>query len=243
MKDIMHFYKCNFNIDSPYEHQIMMWMKVQAMKFPLLLRAPTGSGKTEAVLAPFLAQFTEKIFSIAPLPKWKDSIGGKFTNALGRQYAYTRLMQIAAIFQDDTLINDIVQPVKTSPLTCGDSESLLFLESEPLIKNVTEKAKSGSIITEFPVPFDKETKIEEGNGKVYLMHERCKKQNGSLPLQSYMIPLREESKILEPSYLKVTVSGQTILEIEGIGYVIKRNFLAEEKKEKASKKSRRKKQK
>lgn len=34
--------------------------------FPLLLKAPTGSGKTEAVLAPFLSQFLNNDFTIAP---------------------------------------------------------------------------------------------------------------------------------------------------------------------------------
>jgi CRISPR-associated endonuclease/helicase Cas3 len=60
------FYRNNFNIDSAYEHQIKMWDNLQAMKFPLLLKAPTGSGKTEAVLAPFLSQFVDNHFHIAP---------------------------------------------------------------------------------------------------------------------------------------------------------------------------------
>lgn len=66
MIKVEQFYKENFNIDSPYEHQIKMWDNLQAGNFPLLLKAPTGSGKTEAVLAPFLSQFTDNNFHIAP---------------------------------------------------------------------------------------------------------------------------------------------------------------------------------
>lgn len=66
MANVEQFYKRNFNIESPYEHQIKMWDNLQAVNFPLLLKAPTGSGKTEAVLAPFLSQFVDNNFPIAP---------------------------------------------------------------------------------------------------------------------------------------------------------------------------------
>lgn len=60
------FYKKYFNIESPYEHQISLWNRIHAMELPLLLKAPTGSGKTESVLAPFLSQFIDNNFHIAP---------------------------------------------------------------------------------------------------------------------------------------------------------------------------------
>lgn len=60
------FYKEYFKITSPYKHQLKVWETIEKFNFPILLRAPTGSGKTEAVLAPFLAQFVENKFSIAP---------------------------------------------------------------------------------------------------------------------------------------------------------------------------------
>ena len=43
-----------------------MWSNIQTESFPLLLRSPTGSGKTEAVLAPFLSQFIDNNYLIAP---------------------------------------------------------------------------------------------------------------------------------------------------------------------------------
>lgn len=66
MIKVEQFYKENFNINSPFDHQIKTWNNIQAMNFPLLLKAPTGSGKTEAVLAPFLSQFVDNNFHITP---------------------------------------------------------------------------------------------------------------------------------------------------------------------------------
>ncbi len=60
------FYRKYFNVDSPYEHQVSSWEQINALNFPLLLKAPTGSGKTEASLAPFLSQFINNKFHIAP---------------------------------------------------------------------------------------------------------------------------------------------------------------------------------
>lgn len=60
------FYKDYLNIDSPHKHQLNIWDKIRAIEFPLLLKAPTGSGKTETVLAPFLSQFINNKFHIAP---------------------------------------------------------------------------------------------------------------------------------------------------------------------------------
>ena len=60
------FYKNYFNINIPFEHQLNMWERINAVNFPLLLKSPTGSGKTESVLAPFLSQFVENKFNIAP---------------------------------------------------------------------------------------------------------------------------------------------------------------------------------
>lgn len=60
------FYDKILRIPIPYAHQIKVWEKLKNNQFPLLLRAPTGSGKTEAVLAPFLNQFIEREFPLAP---------------------------------------------------------------------------------------------------------------------------------------------------------------------------------
>ena len=166
-----------------------------------------------------LAPCVIKSYTTSAIVKWEDALGGKFTNALGRQFAYSRKLQIAAIFKDE-VIKDIEQALRTTPLYCGDSESPVSLDSEVLIKDVTQDIKDETIQTEYPVPFTKDTKIEDGNGQVYLMHERCRKGNENFPLVSYMVPVREEQKILKPSYLKVKVSDKKIFKIEDIGYVL-----------------------
>lgn len=149
-------------------------------------------------------------------------LGGKFTNALGRQYAYSKKIQISAIFKSDALASDIVKALKTSPLTCGNSESPISLDSEVVIKDVADDIKDRVIQTEYPVPFTKDTRIEDGNGQVYLMHERCRKRSNNFPLVSYMVPIREEQKILHPSFLKVRITSEKIYRIQGIGDILLR---------------------
>lgn len=173
-----------------------------------------------------------KSYITSAIVKWEDTLGGKFTNALGRQYAYSKKIQIAAIFKDDTLISDIAKALKNTPLTCGDSESPISLDSEVMIKDVSEVSediKDKTVQTEYPVPFTKDTKIEDGNGQVYLMHERCKKQGNNFPLVSYMVPIREEQRILKPSSLTVKVSNEKVFRIDEIRYVLAKP-LAEENK-------------
>lgn len=161
-----------------------------------------------------------KSYTTSAIVKWEDTLGGKFTNALGRQYAYSKKMQIAAIFKDETLINDTAEAIESVPLTCGDSESLISLESEVIIRNAEYNINKEAVQTEYPIPFTKDTKIEDGNGQVYLMHERCKKSGNNFPLVSYMVPVREEQKILTPSSLTIKVSNEKVIEIEGIGDVL-----------------------
>jgi len=168
-----------------------------------------------------------KSYTTSVIVKWEDTLGGKFTNALGRQFAYSQKLQIAAIFKSDMLTNDIplsviVEALKNTPLTCGDSESLFSLDEDVMIKNVTDDIKDGIIQTEYPIPFTKYTDIKDGNGQVYLMHERCKKADNNFPLVSYMVPVREEQKILSPSYFKVVVSNEKVYKIDEIGYVLTR---------------------
>ncbi|NWF53096.1 MAG: CRISPR-associated protein Cas5 [Nitrospirae bacterium] len=168
-----------------------------------------------------------KSYTTSAIVKWEYKLGGKFTNALGRQYAYSKKLQIAAIFKNDTLLNDIAEALKASPLTCGDSESPISLDSEVSIKDVAEDIKDESIQTKYPVPFTKDTKIEDGNGQVYLMHERCKKSGNNFPLVSYMVPMREESKIIYPSTITIRVSNEKVFRIEETGDVVAKPTIIE----------------
>jgi len=64
--EAVNFYQRYLNINNPFEHQIRIWESIYNKSYPLLLKAPTGTGKTEAVIAPFLSQFVQKDFFIAP---------------------------------------------------------------------------------------------------------------------------------------------------------------------------------
>lgn len=163
-----------------------------------------------------------KSYTTSAIVKWEDTLGGKFTNALGRQYAYSKKLQIAAIFKSNTFTSSIAEALKNSSLTCGDSESPISLVSEDIIKDVSDDIKDETIQTEYPVPFTRDTKIIDGNGQIYLMHERCKKSGNTFPLVSYMVPVREEQKIINPSSLTVKVSDEKIFVIRGIGNVLLR---------------------
>lgn len=66
MLDCRNFYSKYLGISSPFPHQEQVWDLMFKNHSPLLIRAPTGSGKTESILAPFLAQFLENNFTIAP---------------------------------------------------------------------------------------------------------------------------------------------------------------------------------
>jgi len=66
MIEIDRIYKNYFGIDQPYSHQKEIWNAALDYKFPLIVKAPTGSGKTEGIIAPFLYQFVKNDFFIAP---------------------------------------------------------------------------------------------------------------------------------------------------------------------------------
>jgi CRISPR-associated endonuclease/helicase Cas3 len=65
--DATTFYARYFGIAQPYAHQRALFEQLTADPPPAtLLRAPCGSGKTEAALAPFLYQFVAQQFTLAP---------------------------------------------------------------------------------------------------------------------------------------------------------------------------------
>ncbi len=66
LMSIKNFYKSYLMISNPHKYQEFTWECIKRLNFPLFIKAPTGSGKTEAVLAPFLSQFIDNNFTIAP---------------------------------------------------------------------------------------------------------------------------------------------------------------------------------
>ncbi len=59
-------YKTLFGFDRPYAHQTRLFEACRGEEFPLLLRAPCGTGKTEAAVAAWLAQFLDCQFTLPP---------------------------------------------------------------------------------------------------------------------------------------------------------------------------------
>jgi len=75
----------------PYAHQTGLFQASRDGAFPLVLRAPCGTGKTEAAVAPWLAQFLDGQFSLPPrliyvLPTQAlcNQIGRRLARAAGR---------------------------------------------------------------------------------------------------------------------------------------------------------------
>ncbi|MEO0022318.1 MAG: CRISPR-associated protein Cas5 [candidate division WOR-3 bacterium] len=152
-------------------------------------------------------------YTMSAITKWQDLIGGKFTNALGRQFAFTRRLQIAAVFQEGRYLEDLVRALQTTPLTCGDSESPATVEAAPRIADVTEFSAQ-LVTTRFAAPYSSQTRIEAGNGEVLLMHPRCKKTGRDFNLVSFIVPLRQERQIIYPDELTIRLTSEKALMIE-----------------------------
>jgi len=167
-----------------------------------------------------------KSYTTSAITKWEDMlVGGKFTNALGRQFAYSKNLEIAVICKNNLIIQEIINSLLTSPLTCGDSESLVTLESFPKIREVEEIISNDIVETLFPVPFVKEIEIVNGGGQVYLMHEKCLKRDKKYPLRSYIVPIKRIKGILQPATLKIRGKRLKIYKIKDIStYIINLGF-------------------
>jgi len=64
-KNIQKIFRNIFGFQ-PYPFQTEIAEKILCEGLPLLIKSPTGSGKTESILAPFFLQFIENKFCIAP---------------------------------------------------------------------------------------------------------------------------------------------------------------------------------
>ena len=164
-----------------------------------------------------------KSYIMSAITKWEDKLGKKFTNALGRQFAFTKDIQVMAIFKE-TVPDDIIKSLTSAPITCGDSESCATPITPPLIKTaIKENISEESLVnTAFPFPFEPD-KFEgvSGKGIVYMIHERCIKKGKSFPLNSYIFPIREKEGIIEPDVITIKCKKDTnIITVEDIGIII-----------------------
>lgn len=159
-----------------------------------------------------------KSYTTSAIVKWEDIFPWKFTNALGREFAHTLRLEAIAIFREGELISEIMSALKTTPLTCGDSESPVTVE-EVVLREVSEVHEE-EVETSYPVPWVKDLKIISGCGKLYLMHERCLKQGSIFPLKPYIVPLEEKGRILKPSKIKIVRAGAQCFRVEDTDTVV-----------------------
>ncbi|MCM8825191.1 MAG: CRISPR-associated protein Cas5 [Candidatus Omnitrophica bacterium] len=161
-----------------------------------------------------------KSYNTSAIIKWEDVVGGKFTNVLCRQFAFTIKIQIATVFKENSNISEISQALQTTPLTAGDSESCISVESEPLILDTTKREIQANeeVETFFPLPFDTELyQIKGEGGKIFLVHPRCRKlasknksrKNKAFKLHMYLFPLKEKQGIISPCSVVLKIKKPT----------------------------------
>ncbi|MCS7257908.1 MAG: type I-A CRISPR-associated protein Cas5a [candidate division WOR-3 bacterium] len=184
--------------------------------------------------AKLLTPAVTKSYTTSAITKWLYAIGEKATNVLGRQYVYTKNIRIAIVVNDASFAEGLKDILKVTPLTCGDSESLVSVE-DVLVFNAEklEYKKDEEVVTEYPAILDfNKIELINGGGLIYPMHKRClkaeptktkkgSKGESSYPLYNYILPVSSKECIFYPSSLtfkvKDTIYGY---KIDHIGKVI-----------------------
>jgi len=173
--------------------------------------------------ARLLSPAVVKSYTTSAITNWNVKLGGKSTNALGRQYVFTKNVEVVAVIKKDNFIQELVCALQNAPITCGDSESITTIESIKSFLKTDRVNFKKEVETQFPIPFDpQKLELIDGFGRLYLVHERCKKKGKEFPLVNYLFPLREEKGILHPTKFILRIKKPvSIVEIESIGMVIK----------------------
>lgn len=161
-----------------------------------------------------------KSYIVSAIVNLEVKYGKKATNALVRQFAYTKKMQVVAILKGEEFIDDLKKGLTSTPLTCGDSESAVTVENV-MIRDV-KAAEDDVVTTVFPVPYDENVSFMRGSGKIYPMHDRCLKTGEEFPLMDFLVPIEEKKGVLTPTQITVKVkSGDvSVYDIEGLGKVV-----------------------
>jgi len=173
--------------------------------------------------ARLLSPAVVKSYTTSAITNWDVKLGGKPTNALGRQYVFAKNIEVVVTLKEDNFIQELVCALQNAPITCGDSESIVTVEN---IKSFLKTDKINfreEVETRFPIPFNpQKIEIIRGVGQLYLVHERCKKREKEFPLVSYLFPLKEKNGVLYPTKFTLRIKQPVpMLEIESKGIVIK----------------------
>lgn len=168
-----------------------------------------------------LSPATVRSYMTSAIVKWGPlDFPYKFTNALGREFAFAQKFEIASVFENSLLAEELLTALRHTPLYLGDSESAATVE-EVRIEEADYSSQSEAE-TFYPVPLKESNRLISGSGKVVLMHERCGRGGVPLPLHAYLVPVEERRKVYRPTSLRVLVDEDRIINIGGVGAVIKR---------------------
>lgn len=135
--------------------------------------------------------------------KWKSGFPRKFTNAMSRQFAYTRFMEVVAIFEDREIVDRLREALRKAPLYCGDSESLITVEDVRVRK--VERTGKRVIKTAYPFIWRENFELLSGRGKIYMMHDRCLKR-GELLLKPFIVPVEERGNFYIPTEIEIRLA-------------------------------------
>lgn len=150
--------------------------------------------------------------------KWEIPWGQKSTNVLIREFGYTEQMQILAITRNFAQTDFLIDALRASPLTCGDSESPVTIVDVRTFE--VQESTQMTCETFFPVTFDENVNLLSGSGVSYWMHERCLKTDKNFPMKCYLVPIRMVSGLICPATLVVEVRNRRVLEIKNLGCVV-----------------------
>lgn len=116
----------------PYQHQVDAWCALKQGK-PIVLRAPTGSGKTEAVFLPFVTlsgnSLPSRLLYALPLRVWRTCLAFSRTKSSERQKwqrCFTILVNLRLSGSNMPECLEVLMP-KSFSLTPLNAITLVFL--------------------------------------------------------------------------------------------------------------------
>lgn len=160
-----------------------------------------------------------KSYTTSAVIKWKEALGSKFTNVYGRQFAYSKNLEVLVILKESGSNNSDVSidvdvlcsALKSTPLTCGDGESSVSIETCEFydIGSQIKLEPEQTIETEYIFQFDgKKMEIIEGHQFLYLMHDVDSIKNNKWTFASYIVPIKDENGVLRPDKVKVKIKDK-----------------------------------
>ncbi len=148
---------------------------------------------------------------VSTIMKFKYDIGGKATNALGRQFGFlSGKFRAAVLSKDEDFLHLVKYALAHSPITIGDSESLASVVdvSEPIEADVLRDCAGFEFETNFPVPLRLVEK--PAGGTIFWVHERCEPEKKKMQLHEHIFPIVDRRGIWEHARISGKIKSGTI---------------------------------